>query len=138
MENIDIKYIDIEELGIWPISITDMQVSEGELKLSHHLKRERNAKIVKLAKQRFKERHGGRIFCEICGFDFFEKYGNIGTDFIEAHHKTPISKMSPDSITSIDDFLMVCSNCHSMLHTGTEWLTPEDLSAAIRLSFDPL
>lgn len=132
MENIDIKYIDIEELGTWPISTTDIQFSEGELKFSQHLVRERNSKIVKLAKQRFKESHDGRIYCEICGFDFLEKYGDIGTDFIEAHHKKPVSKMVSGDFTTINDFIMVCSNCHSMLHIGKEWISHNELKLRVQ------
>lgn len=132
MENTDIKYIDIEELGTWPISTADIQFSEGNLRLSQHFIRERNSKIVKLAKQHFKERHNGRIYCEICGFDFLEKYGAIGTDFIEAHHKKPVSKMASDDFTTVNDFIMVCSNCHSMLHIGKEWISHNELKLRIK------
>lgn len=127
MENIDIKYFDIEELGTWPIHLADIEVKEGEQKLSRHLIRERNSKIVKSAKELFKIRHNGRVFCEICNFDFSRKYGEVGKDFIEAHHKKPISKMDLDDVTRIEDFIMVCSNCHSMLHRGTDWLSHEEL-----------
>lgn len=132
MESIDIKYFDIEELGVWPIPLSDMEVSEGELKLSQHLKRERNSKIVKLAKENFKKRNNGRIFCEVCGFDFLERYGEIGDGFIEAHHKKPVSKMKSGDITRIDDFVMVCSNCHSMLHIGKEWISHEELKSMLK------
>ncbi len=132
MENIDIKYIDIEELGTWPIHQAKFLVREGALTLSQHLIRERNSKIVKIAKQHFKERHNGRVFCEVCAFDFSEKYGNMGDGFIEAHHKKPISRMDPEDTTTIDDFVMVCSNCHSMLHTGNEWISHEALKEIIK------
>ena len=116
MENTDIKVFDIEELGTWPIALKDMSVSEGDLKLSQHLKRERNRKIVEYAKEQFKSKHNGKIFCEICGFDFNEQYGELGKDFIEAHHIRPVAEMKKGDITKVEDFKMVCSNCHSMLH----------------------
>jgi hypothetical protein len=40
-----------------------------------------NTKKVKLAA---KKRHG-RLFCEVCGFDFEQRYGDLGQDFCEAH-----------------------------------------------------
>lgn len=127
MENIDIKIFSIEELGVWPIVPTDVSVGEGELKLSQHLKRERNTKIVKMAKELFKIKHNGRVFCEICGFDFHERYGELGEGFIEAHHIKPIAQMKPGDVTRVEDFKMVCSNCHSMLHKGKDGISHEDL-----------
>ncbi|MBR3752860.1 MAG: HNH endonuclease [Ruminiclostridium sp.] len=127
MENTDIKYFDIEELGIWPITSIDLAVHEGDQILSHHLRRERNSQIVKLAKDHFKRKNNGRIFCEICEFDFSKTYGALGAGFIEAHHKTPIAKMNTTDVTTIDDFVMVCSNCHSMLHKGERWISCDEL-----------
>lgn len=132
MENTDIKYFDIEDLGIWPIYLSDIEVSEGEQKLSQHLKRERSSKIVKVAKEFFKKRNNGRVFCEVCEFDFSKRYGTIGDDFIEAHHKKPISKMEIGDITRIDDFIMVCSNCHSMLHISKQEISPDDLKLRLK------
>lgn len=132
MEKLDIKYFNIEELGTWPIHLSDMEaVSEGQQKLSVHLKRERNSKIVKHAKERFKTKNNGKLFCEVCKFDFSEKYGLIGEGFIEAHHIKPISMMQPGDITRIEDFIMVCSNCHSMLHIGSNPMTHEDLKSRL-------
>ena len=130
-ENIDIKIYDIESLGLWLINLTDMEISEGDIVLAQHLRRERNSKIVRLAKERFKTINNGKLFCEVCEFDFEKKYGSLGIGFIEAHHKKPISKMKPGDITKIEDFLMVCSNCHSMLHLGDNCITHEMLKLKI-------
>ena len=132
MENTDIKYFEIEEIGIWPIHTESVEVSEGEIKILQHLKRERDTRIVKLAKERFKKKHDGNVFCEVCGFNFSAKYGALGEDYIEAHHKKPISKMSLGDVTKIEDLIMVCSNCHSMLHIGSEWISHEELKLRIR------
>ncbi len=61
---------------------------------------------------------GGIILCECCQFDFFAKYGKLGEGFIEAHHKMFLSTGSRR--TKPEDFAMVCSNCHRMLHTKKE------------------
>jgi len=60
----------------------------------------------------------GRLYCEICGFDFERTYGPIGERFIEAHHAKPLSTMAEGEETSVADLRMVCSNCHTMLHRG--------------------
>ena len=54
--------------------------------------------------------------CEICGFDFYDMYGAIGKGFIEVHHVAPISKTGINAIDPENDLLVVCSNCHSMIH----------------------
>lgn len=130
MGNTDINYYDIEELGTWSI-VSNTEFSEGDIRIYQHRKIERNPKVVKLAKECFKIRHDGRLFCELCGFDFSVKYGEMGDGFIEAHHKKPISQIDPREKTKIEDLIMVCSNCHSMLHTGEEWLSPEALKLMI-------
>jgi predicted HNH restriction endonuclease len=65
---------------------------EGKQVLKQHLVRERNPEVIKLAKEHFLQRHG-KLFCEVCGFDFGEHYGVIGEGYIEGHHTKPISEM---------------------------------------------
>ncbi|HBB7077759.1 HNH endonuclease [Legionella pneumophila serogroup 1] len=89
---------------------------EGRLILAIHFRRERNLQLIKEAKKLFKETNEGKLFCEICGFCFKEVYGSIGENFIEAHHKVPVSEMKTGHITSKFDFMMLCSNCHRMAH----------------------
>ena len=59
--------------------------------------------------------HGKR--CKACGFDFEIVYGVYGADFIEVHHKYPLSKLNQKTkINPAKDLTVVCSNCHSMIH----------------------
>lgn len=88
---------------------------EGRIHLSIHKVRERNQKAVRQAKKEFEKEHG-RLYCEVCDFDFAEKYPEIGSDFIEAHHRIPIATYDGIHPVTPSDFAMVCSNCHSMLH----------------------
>ena len=122
-----IEHFSVEELPLRTIFLTAEEFDEGDEKLVQHMKRERDSRATKMAKELFKSRNQGRLFCEICEFDFSEKYGDIGDGFIEAHHIKPISKMQHGDKTRIEDFVMVCSNCHSMLHTGISWITHESL-----------
>ena len=46
---------------------------EGRKKLQEHFRRERNPRLVAEAKRAFKQAHG-RLYCEVCGFDFSQSY----------------------------------------------------------------
>jgi 5-methylcytosine-specific restriction enzyme A len=55
--------------------------------------------------------------CMICGFDFYETYGDLGRNFIHVHHITPISQIKKNyKVNPIFDLIPVCPNCHAMLH----------------------
>ncbi|WP_374148836.1 HNH endonuclease [Priestia megaterium] len=109
----------------------DMGFEEGKKKLRQHVVRERNPQIIKLAKERFKQKYG-KIFCEICGFDFFGFYGEVGEGFIEGHHTIPISELEEAQKVKINDIALVCSNCHKMLHRRRPWLSKSELQKMIR------
>lgn len=60
-----------------------------------------------------------RIKCQLCGFDFEAIYGDLGRDFIEVHHKIPLSETRREIyIDPKEDLIPVCSNCHRILHRG--------------------
>jgi putative restriction endonuclease len=87
---------------------------------------------VRLAKQRFRERHAGQLFCEVCGFDYAARYGELGDGFIEAHHRVPWSELNENTLTRIVDLAMVCANCHRMLHRRTPWLAVDELREIVQ------
>jgi hypothetical protein len=101
---------------------------EGGERERLHRYRERNQKLVRMAKNRFCHKHG-RLFCEICDFDFGEWYSEPG--FIEAHHRTPLRDLKPGTKTKLSDLIMVCANCHRMLHRGRTWPTIDQLRQRI-------
>jgi len=108
----------------------DISFPEGKLALRLHVLKERNPKVVIEAKKRFKLKNLS-LYCEICGFNFENKYGNLGKDYIEAHHVIPVSELKGYSETNVMDLVMVCSNCHVMLHRKRPWLTKEQLQELI-------
>lgn len=81
--------------------------SEGDRKYVTHLMVERNTSVV------------GRLkavsdsVCDICRAKLLEIYG---VDCIEAHHKTPISTYSSSHDVSLNDFVLLCPNCHRAVH----------------------
>lgn len=104
---------------------------EGKLILKQHLIRERNSEVVKLAKERFIQQHG-KLFCEVCDFDFSIRYGDIGKGYIEGHHTKPVSEMAENEKTKVEDIAIVCANCHRMLHRKRPWLTINDLKKLLK------
>ena len=103
---------------------------EGDKKVRMHTYRERNRALVRAAKARWRSKHG-RLFCEVCSFDFATRYGPRGEDFIEAHHTIPVMTLEDGSSTRVEDLAMLCSNCHRMIHAGSELLTMEQLRAVM-------
>lgn len=101
-------------------------VVEGSIMYKLHKVRERVPAIIKLKKEEIL-RKKGKLLCEVCGFDFYDSYGDIGKGFIECHHKTPLSKISASTKTSLKDLALVCSNCHRMLHKDINVLSIEGL-----------
>lgn len=60
--------------------------------LTLHKYKERNPKGITEAKDWFK-RANGRLYCDICTFDFEERYGEIGKEFIEGHHTIAVADL---------------------------------------------
>lgn len=105
---------------------------EGKLKERLHLARERNAELIRRAKEEA-SRLNGSLRCMCCGFDFFEKYGELGKGYIEAHHTKPVSELHEDGeTTKVEDLALVCSNCHRMLHRRRPWLKMHELVKLLR------
>jgi 5-methylcytosine-specific restriction protein A len=108
---------------------SDEEFPEGRELERRHKVRERNQALVKAAKDAFRRQHNGQVFCQICGFNFAKKYGEVGTDFIEAHHTVPVSELTKKTMTTISDIALVCSNCHRMLHRRRPWLSMKELQS---------
>jgi len=104
---------------------------EGKIAERIHKSRERNSKVIELAKRNFKLKYG-RLFCQVCKFDFEKKYGKIGSDFIEAHHTIPVSIMAENHMTSPNDIALLCSNCHKMVHKKRPWLSMDKLNSLLK------
>lgn len=113
------------------ITEDDEGFAEGKKKLRTHICRERNYKVIKEAKKRYKEKHG-KLTCQICQFDFEKVYGEIGKDFIEGHHIVPVSDLQDGDKTKIEDIVLLCSNCHKMIHRKRPWLLPKELKNLLK------
>ncbi len=103
---------------------------EGQLLTRMHRYRERNATIVKRKKAAYLKQHG-HLCCEACGFDFHATYGERGGGFIECHHTKPVSELAAGETTKLADLVLLCANCHRMVHASRPWWTVEDLKEAL-------
>jgi predicted HNH restriction endonuclease len=116
----DFKELDEEE-----------KFPEGKEKFRIHKLKERNQKLIALKKQKA-FLNNENLPCEICGFSFKSKYGDIGENFIEAHHIIPISQLSEQGESTLDDLILVCSNCHRMIHKKRPWLNIDEIMELIQ------
>jgi hypothetical protein len=84
-----------------------------------HRTRERLLRKAKLAAA--SSAAGGVLRCEVprCGFEFTEKYGDLGVGFAEVHHLQQLAVGGPRA-TGLGDLAVVCANCHRMIHRGGE------------------
>lgn len=96
---------------------------EGRAFYALHRRHERSAAAVRRKKR-------SPAVCEVCGFDFGERYGEHGAGYIECHHVVPVAAAG-ETVTLEDDLSLVCANCHRMLHRGTPPPTLDQLSALL-------
>jgi 5-methylcytosine-specific restriction protein A len=107
-----------------------VQPGEEARKYRWHRRAERNRRLAADAKAY----HG--YTCTVCGFGFEQQYGPIGHEYIEAHHLTPMAQLTeepqPVVLNPVTDFVVVCSNCHRMLHHQDPVLSPTELRERLR------
>lgn len=116
-----------------PYTQDDSEYADGKKKFRIHIYRKRNTKLISDAKKLFKKNNGS-LYCEICNFDFEKIYGEIGENFIEAHHLKRVADLDEDEKVKISDLMMLCSNCHSIVHRTKGLNTKEELKSALKYS----
>lgn len=124
------KFDDTSELSDVGMTEDDQSFPEGKIKLRQHLVRERNQALISRKKEIAKKE--SRLYCCICIFSFEEHYGDIGKDYIETHHVIPVSELKEDCETYLEDIVLVCSNCHRILHRRRPWLGIDELKSILK------
>lgn len=124
-----------DELNETYTSIVPESFAEGKRLEKKHYARERSSLLVNEAKRQHALKNDGFLPCEVCGFDFKKIYGEKGAQYIEAHHKIPLSELDDNEIriSSVHDLGMVCANCHRMLHRS-----PRQTIEELKLSLNAL
>lgn len=113
------------EATVNEVSFTDEDRvwAEGKPKLVQHLKKERGAGLSAAKKAAF-VRKNGQLFCEKCGLDPVEVYGEHGAACIEVHHHAvEVADMDEDHTTKLDDLQCLCANCHRVVHRELKAVT---------------
>lgn len=122
-------WLDPEDLAFF-----EHEFDEGRKRLITHVIRERDRRAREQAMRAYRLRTGGTA-CSICSFDFEQVYGEIGVDFAEVHHAGPLAlRPEEGGPTRLRDLVVVCANCHRMLHRRRDWLTVESLSQLLSQS----
>ena len=103
---------------------------EGSILLRVHQHYERNARLI-AAKKAAALADTGDLQCEVCGFSFVKTYGEQGRGFIECHHAIPLSRLKKQVRTRLADLVLVCANCHRMLHRGFGLLSVAQLKETL-------
>jgi 5-methylcytosine-specific restriction protein A len=120
-----------EELADLDFSDDDDEgTPEGGLLRREHFYRERDRKKRQQKIDQHRKANNGKLACETCGFDFGEAYGDHGDGYIECHHIIPLSESGPTT-TRLADLILICSNCHRMIHRRSPWLNPDQLRALL-------
>ena len=104
----------------------EQEFPEGRIIYRLHRARERNRTLVDRKKASVL-RAKGKLACEACEFDFAAVYGPLGDGFIECHHAVALSTLSTAQKTKLEDLVLVCSNCHRMIHRKRPWLTAKEV-----------
>lgn len=110
---------------------SDEGVLEGRLLERKHFIRERDRKLRQEKIDCYIDANGG-LACEVCGFDYSETYGPHGDGYIECHHVRPLHDSGPTR-TRPEDLILICANCHRMIHRRSPWLTPAALRQMLRV-----
>ena len=84
--------------------------------------------------RRAKEHYG--MACQACGFNFASAYGTPGEGYIECHHLNPVSERPErewgGSVrTALTEVMVLCANCHRVVHRTRPALSVEALMTAI-------
>lgn len=107
-----------------------MDFREGTILYQYHRFVECDIKRVQSLKDRVQSK--GIHNCSICGFDYYKAYGEIGRGFMECHHTLDIAQYAGDMVIGDNDFVLVCSNCHRMLHRMKKPVDKYELGQLLR------
>jgi len=109
-----------------PSEPSDVEVRsfvEGAERQSFVRHRMREWRLREQKLDQVRKANGGRLICEVpnCGFDFQQRYGDLGIGYAQVHHNKPL-RDAPKEGRKVDlsELSVVCANCHVMIHVGGE------------------
>ena len=90
---------------------------EGGRRFQLHMAIERDRALRNAKVAQFLSVHG-RLYCELCGFCFRDRFPFLQKDIIEVHHILPLGELSSTTRIEPKDLMLLCSNCHMAIHQG--------------------
>jgi 5-methylcytosine-specific restriction protein A len=108
---------------------------EGQLVLTEHRRRERNAKVVRERKRQMLATEG-RLRCEVCDLNsdsVRQRYGQDCGELFECHHRFPLGSVLDSRKTRQADLAVVCPLCHAAIHHLFPMPTVEELRMRLRV-----
>ena len=116
--------------SIDPVEIIEKEIEhqyeEGARQLREASYFKRNTKLVIEAKNLY------GYTCQACGFNFKDTYGELGENYIECHHKNPLSERNTELYSTISDIDVLCSNCHRMIHRKNPAMKMDELKSIMK------
>jgi 5-methylcytosine-specific restriction protein A len=119
------------KLDLPAIQDDEEEGNEGQVLSRVHRFRERDRTLVAKKKTKYLNENS-KLICQGCSFDFELKYGSRGKDYIECHHTKPVSELEVGEKTKLSDLVLLCSNCHRIVHRKKPWLSIDELKKLIQ------
>lgn len=127
----------IRQLYLKPKSNTGKAVTKlkaaykADFFYQYHKNRETDPLVIKIKKEMVLA-NSKSLKCEACGFDSVSFYGELGNNLMEIHYSKELKTEPGLEISSMEDFVIVCSNCHKVLDNNLTLLNVGDLKKIIR------
>jgi 5-methylcytosine-specific restriction endonuclease McrA len=101
-----LKGLTPNEMNDKPPASVSGQYREGAEQKYVQTRLERDTRAREAAIARYDRR------CMVCDFSFDDFYGaDYAVGYIEVHHTKPLSSMRGERVTSLEDLVVLCSNC---------------------------
>lgn len=117
-----------ELLKIWSYGFDhdyDININiEGRRYLQYHNKIERNPYLKEQYLRKYFLKND--ILCELCN-EMFTKYDLEKHDVFELHHCIPLFLYETPRETIISDLILICPNCHRLIHKNKIFLSKNEL-----------
>ena len=106
----------------------ETEFPEGRIVYRRHRARERNRALVEKKKRKSCGRRAAWRAPRVRSCSA-AAHGVLGEGFIECHHAVALSELSEERRTRLEDVVLVCSNCHRMIHRRRPWLAAAQIKA---------
>lgn len=97
-------------------------IREGNATKTEIVIRERSSKLRNAAREYFRNKEDGLLYCNCCNFEFSHHYTpSLYGSCIEIHHLKPLFQYEGDDLDrtvedALQNMLPVCPNCHRVIH----------------------